>query len=72
MSLIKYAFSRDFLFALFPSMQRVSDACLRLLSGVPERDSAVEKIGEKGRRSRGLIARSILYFLCIQRIFFRS
>lgn len=71
MSLIKYAFSRDFLFALFPSMQRVSDACLRLLSGVPERDSAVEKIGEKGR-SRGSIARSILYFLCIQRIFFRS
>lgn len=42
MSLIKYAFSRDFLFALFPSMQRVSDACLRLLSGVPERDSAGE------------------------------
>lgn len=46
MRLIKYAFSRSFLFA-FPSIQRVSVACLRPLSGVPERDSVWRKSVKK-------------------------
>lgn len=46
MSLIEYALSRGFLFA-FPTMQRVSDACLRPLSGVPERDSVWRKSVKK-------------------------